>query len=74
MTGPTSDNLKTFNKLLEKMYHKKTTKVAVQIVACLLSDTYEKGTYMSDKCNAYLLVDNINFCSEVVNLLKGGSC
>ena len=74
VTGPTSDNLKTFNKLLEKMYHKKTTKVAVQIVACLLSDTYEKGTYMSDKCNAYLLVDNINFCSEVVNLLKGGSC
>lgn len=63
--------LHDFQIELEKVYRNTPSKKAVQTVAALVADLFEIGKYMGDICNAYLLVDNMSFCADVVNILKG---
>ena len=63
--------LHDFQIELEKVYRNTPSKKAVQTVAALVADSFEIGKYMGDICNAYLLVDNMSFCADVVNILKG---
>ena len=65
-----NEQLEKLRTELEKFFYKKTREKAIETVAALLSDSYQKGIYMVDKCNAYLLKDNSSFCNEVVDFLN----
>ena len=67
-----SDN-KKLNKLkrkLEIFYSKKPNKLAVEIVAALLSKEYVEGINLEKAIKDYLLIPNEDFYRETIKFLR----